>query len=481
MKGNQPPVNESIPVPRTFLTKMRELLGEEYLSFHQSLSKPYVSGLRINPLKIPPAEFQIRFPPKLVPVPWCPEGYSLEQEADIGSERTPGKHPYHAAGLHYLQEPTAMAPVEILDPQPGERVLDLAAAPGGKTTQIVSRLDNTGLVVANEIHPRRVWDLAENLERWGAHNTIILNESPARLADSFHLYFDRVLLDAPCSGEGMLRKSASARQDWSIEHVARCAERQSGLLDQAVLLLRPGGTTVYSTCTFSPQENEAVIAGFLERHPDFTLVNCPPIPGARPGKPDWAGRVPPEIASQMDKTIRLWPHLLNGDGHFIARLQRNGNHPLKRPPARRETRIAPEHLAVFRNFCKASLQPDVRFDLLGVQGTYLYQSISDSPDLTGLQVIHPGWWLGTYKQSYGKGTLRFEPSHAMALGLDRRMVKQSISINLSAAVQYLRGEPINAGGMDGWILVCVEDFPLGWGKRSAETIKNYYPKGLRWL
>lgn len=480
MKAHQRPVKDGIPIPQAYLVKMRELLGEEYPTFIQSQSEPSISGLRINPLKTTPADFQLRFPLKLIPVPWCPEGYTLPPDEERKAGRSPGKHPYHAAGLYYLQEPTAMATVEILDPQPGERVLDLAAAPGGKTTHIVSRMENTGLVVANEIHPRRVWDLAENLERCGARNTIVLNESPARLEDRFHLFFDRVLLDAPCSGEGMFRKSPSARQDWSIEHVERCAERQSGLLDQAAKMVRPGGIIVYSTCTFSPQENEAAIAGFLDRHPDFTLVDCPPIPGASPGRPDWVSRVSQEIASQMNKTIRLWPHLLNGDGHYIARLQRMGDQPVKRSHARKETGFSPEHLAAFQNFCKASLQPDVRFDLLVVQGTYLYQSVSNSPDLTGLQVIHPGWWLGTYKQSYGKGTLRFEPSHAMALGLDRRMVKHTISLDLSAAIQYLRGETISASGEDGWILLCVGEYPLGWGKRSAGRIKNFYPKGLRW-
>ncbi len=481
MKANQRPVKAGIPIPKAFLAKMQELLGEEYQSFLQSLSEPYASGLRLNPLKISPAEFRMRFPQKLTPVPWCKEGFSLPPDEDRDNKGTPGKHPYHAAGLYYLQEPSAMAAVEILDPQPGEHVLDLAAAPGGKTTQIVSRMENTGLLVANEIHPRRAWDLAENLERWGARNTIILNESPARLEDSFHHYFDRVLLDAPCSGEGMFRKSASARQDWSVEHVDRCAARQSGLLDQAAALLRPGGMMVYSTCTFSPQENEGVIAGFLKRNPDFMLLECAPLPGSRPGRPDWAGQAPTETTSQMTKTIRLWPHLLEGDGHFIARLQRNGDHPLKSSPPQKENRIPLEFLAVLQEFCKASLQPEMRFDPLSMQGKYLYQSISGSPDLTRLQVIHPGWWLGAFRHSHGKGSLRFEPSHAMALGLDRRMVKQSISLELSAAVRYLRGEPISSGGADGWILVCVEEFPLGWGKRSAGIIKNYYPKGLRWI
>ena len=171
-----------------------------------------------------------------------------------------------------------MAPVEILNPQPGERILDLAAAPGGKTTQIFSRMGNTGLVVANEVHPGRVWDLAENLERWGARNTIVLNETPARLAEKFDSFFDRVLLDAPCSGEGMFRKSAAARKDWSPELVDRCAARQTIVLNQAARMLSPGGTIVYSTCTFSPQENEAVIARFLENHPEFELEESDRIP-----------------------------------------------------------------------------------------------------------------------------------------------------------------------------------------------------------
>lgn len=468
-------------IPNHFLIKMQSLLGEEYQAFHKSLLEPSVSSLRMNPLKISHLEFQSRIQHDLIPVSWCPCGYSMPNESGQGRKISLGKHPYHAAGLYYLQEPSAMAPVEILNPQPGERVLDLAAAPGGKTTQIVSRMENTGLVVANEIHPQRVWDLAENLERWGVQNAIILNENPARLVDNFSGYFDRVLLDAPCSGEGMFRKSAAARSDWSPTLVNHCASRQTVLLDQAAHMLRPGGIMVYSTCTFAPEENEAVVARFLSHHPEFKLADSKLFPGFKPGRPDWVDQVPPAIASQLDKTLRLWPHHLTGDGHFIARFQHTGEPANERLFFNPKTQVSPEFLAVFQEFCASTLHQSLEFEPLWIRGSYLYQAIPGSPDLAGLRVIYPGRWLGVYKQSHKRGTVRFEPSHALALGLQPQQVQQSIALEPDAAVQYLRGEPISAQGGDGWVLVCVDAYPLGWGKRSAGMIKNLYPKGLRWL
>lgn len=480
MKATQPTGKDDIQIPPAFLVTMQELLAGDYPSFLSSILQTSTTGIRINPLKISTLNFEKISPWNLNPVDWCSTGYTLPPDVESINRFPPGKHPYHAAGLYYLQEPSAMAPVEFLDPQPGDRVLDLAAAPGGKTTQIVSRMENTGLLVANEIHPRRVWALAENLERWGARNTIILNENPDRLLNIFSLYFDRILLDAPCSGEGMFRKSASAREDWSPEHVRKCATRQSDLLEKATKMLRPGGILVYSTCTFSPLENEAVIAEFLNNHPEFSLLECPSRPGFMQGRPDWAGAVRPEIALQLERTVRLWPHKINGDGHFIARLQRIGWPSPGKSCNIEKAKIPPEQRKVFQEFCKTNLRPDVGFDPLLVKGSYLYQAIPGAPDLSGLHVIHPGWWLGSFRQSRRMGTIRFEPAHALALGLSPRNVNQTINLDLGAAVRYLRGESIIAGGTDGWVLICVDSHPIGWGKRNNGVIKNDYPKGLRW-
>ncbi len=308
-------------IPELFLVKMERLLGEDYPAFRDSLNQPPAVGLRVNTLKVSHQEIPNTFPDQLTPIPWCPSGYWLKPTGVYSeSGLSPGKHPYHAAGLYYLQDPSAMAAGEILDPQPGERVLDIAAAPGGKTTHILAKMDNSGLLIANEVHPQRVWELAENLERWGARNVILVNETPPRLAEHFRGYFDRVLLDAPCSGEGMFRKSESARRDWSPQLVESCALRQSAILNDAAGMLRPGGILVYSTCTFSPEENEGVISAFLAGHPDFELEQVELSPGFDQGRPEWGSGMP-ELAA----TVRIWSHHSETDGHFIARLRKKGN------------------------------------------------------------------------------------------------------------------------------------------------------------
>ena len=180
-----------------------------------------------------------------------------------------------------------MAVAELLNPRPGEAVLDLCAAPGGKTTHLAALMGNQGVLVANETHPKRVWELAENLERWGTHNTIITNESPPRLAERLSGFFDKILVDAPCSGEGMFRKSEAARRDWSLEHTLHCAQRQLAILDSAAQMLKPGGLLAYSTCTFNPLENEATVARFLKSHPDFEILPSPPLYGLFP----WPARL----------------------------------------------------------------------------------------------------------------------------------------------------------------------------------------------
>src|SRR5438034_1324756 len=239
-------------LPAPFVERAHALLGAEAAEFLQALDKAPVAALRVNTLKTSVEAFRARAPWPLEPVPWCPSGFV------VADDERPGQHPYHAAGLYYLQEPTAMAVAESLGPAPGEWLLDLAAAPGGKSTHLLSLMRDTGLLVANEIEARRTAALAQNLERWGVRSAVVVNESPERLAGTWRATFDRVLLDAPCSGEGMFRKLEAARQAWSLEHVRGCSLRQARALDSAAQLVRPGGWLSYSTCTFAPEENEAV-------------------------------------------------------------------------------------------------------------------------------------------------------------------------------------------------------------------------------
>lgn len=467
--------HNAIQIPELFLEKMQKLLGAEYPAFRESLDLPPTSGLRVNTLKVAPQEILGIFPDQLASIPWCPSGFWFkpnDRQHTVGL--SPGKHPYHAAGLYYLQEPSAMAVVEILDPQPSERVLDIAAAPGGKTTHILARMNGKGLLIANEVHPSRVWELAQNLERWGARNVILVNEEPSRLANHFKGYFDRVLLDAPCSGEGMFRKSESARRDWSPKLVASCALRQSAILNHAALMVRPGGVLVYSTCTFSPEENEGVIATFLAGHPDFTLEQVNLHPGFSPGRPEWGHGLP-----ELMKTVRIWSHRAAADGHFIARLRKGDNsgyHPIKpfkpSPPSAQIIRA-------FEEFCQQTFTPDVDFHPLHVSGSYLYQLPPNSPTFESLRVIHPGLWLGRVKAGERQREARFEPAHALALTLRLSEVNQAIRLNLDEAERYLRGETIPAPGGAGWVWVGINGYGLGWGRRAGGIIKNYYPKGLR--
>ena len=248
---------------------MHRLLGDEFTPFLARYDQPASVGLRVNTLKLLPEAFQALSPFSLSPIPWCPAGFESCSAISVTGAAQPGKHPYHAAGLYHLQEPSAMAVAGLLDPQPGERVLDLSAAPGGKATHLSALMQNEGLLVANEIHPRRAWELFENTERWGARNVAITNATPRQLADHFGEFFDKVLVDAPCSGEGMFRKSEASRREWSPELAQSCAIRQGAILDQAARLVRPGGKLAYSTCTFAPEENESANAGFLEKHLEF--------------------------------------------------------------------------------------------------------------------------------------------------------------------------------------------------------------------
>ena len=369
-------------------------------------------------------------------------------------------------------------------------MLDLAAAPGGKATHIAALLDGEGLLVANEVIAGRVKALGENLERWGAANVVLTNDEPARLAERLGPVFDRVLLDAPCSGEGMFRKSPVALRAWSPEHVAGSAVRQGKILAEAARLVRPGGRLLYSTCTFAPEENEAQIARFLAAHPGWDLVGIPKRDGIAPGRPEWSGV--PE-SHPLERAARLWPHRLAGEGHFLALLECPvDGEPVASPaappalaPGRssrsvRSSRAADPApapaLAAWRAFAAESLAGPwaaVPPDRLVEHGGQLFLRPELALPLDGLRVVRPGLWLGAAKPG------RFEPSHALALALTGAEARRTVDLSAAEAERYLAGEPLTAPGAPGWTLVTVAGFPLGWGRRSGDTVKNHYPKGLR--
>jgi NOL1/NOP2/sun family putative RNA methylase len=453
-------------LPPAFVESMERQLGEEAAAFLQTYEEKPVTGLRANSRKISPDTLKERLPYLHETVPWASDGFYYDE-----SQVRPAKHPYYYAGLYYLQEPSAMLPAELLSVQPGERVLDLCAAPGGKSVQLAARLGQLGLLVANDIHPQRARVLLKNLERYGVTNVVVVNESPERLADVFPGYFDRILVDAPCSGEGMFRKEPEMMKDWSREEVAKYVQWQEAILDQVPKLLRPGGTVVYSTCTFSIEENEGQVQRFVERHPEFVL----------------------------ETSKRLWPHRVKGEGHFAAKLhvparENAEDGPIgSKPDPRVRSSLTGGTTRLLEEFAEQVWgDPQCFFDFLPQSGQvverqgHILWEHADVPSLRGLRVLRSGWLLGTVEKG------RFRPSQAFAMGLPFDAVKEARQIcdfrtddesGLAQAVRYLRGETIQVEGHTwekGWHLVAVDGYPLGWAKGAGSSLKNEYPPGWRW-
>lgn len=478
--------HEQQKLPAAFLDRMREQLAEpkEYEAFLKSYGKERTYGLRYNPLKTDRDGFLKAVPFVLREVPWAEEGFYYEA-AD-----QPGRHALHEAGAFYIQEPSAMAVAAVLDPQPGERILDLCAAPGGKSTQIAGRMRGEGLLVSNEIVPYRAKILSQNIERLGVSNCVVCREEPKRLAEAFPSFFDRVLVDAPCSGEGMFRKDETAIAEWSPENVIRCAARQRDILEQAAGMVCPGGVMVYSTCTFSVQENEDVIADFLEEHPEFTAENT--------GMENFGNIVP-----GSDKTVRLWPHCIEGEGHFIAKLCRAGKEPrrdygsiVKEGTDTKKRRDKGRHKEKDRNrkkengltafeSCKDFLYDDLGLTALGAEilfkervfynfGEAIYLIPEEMIPLEGLQTERPGLQLGFREKD------RFKPSHALALALRPQYVSKHYDMTPEQTAGYLRGETFSIdAGLRGWYLLSAQGCTIGFGKAAGGQMKNHYPKGLR--
>lgn len=461
-------------LPELFKKKMKALLGAEYEEFLASYEKERHQALRVNPSKITAEAFARLAPFSLRPVPWAKNGFYY------GTEDRPGRHPWHEAGIYYIQEPSAMAVAELADARPGERVLDLCAAPGGKTTQLAAGMKGEGLLVSNEIHPARAKILSGNVERMGISHAVVTNETPARLAEHFPAFFDRIVVDAPCSGEGMFRKEEQALTHWSEENVRLCAERQQEILKEAAKMLRPGGILVYSTCTFSPEEDEESVGRFLLSHPEFSVKQIKAYEGFAPGRPEWTEL---DVPSLRD-TFRLWPHRLDGEGHYAAVLEKSGNSDPPLPERRAGKNKAEEKnkgkagalreaLALYETFRTEALTQELRGEPL-LFGDQLYL-LPEKMDVSGLKVLRPGLHLGTVKKN------RFEPSHALALHLGKKEAKRvcSYPADSKEITAWLSGESLETDGENGWTMVQVDGFSIGWGKMTGGTLKNHYPKGLR--
>ncbi|MEQ2684182.1 RsmB/NOP family class I SAM-dependent RNA methyltransferase [Agathobacter rectalis] len=475
-------------LPIEFEKKMKAFLGNEWDDFLYSYDNNRFQALRFNTLKVQSTEERMRILKVLgissdKKVSWADEAYYFDENV------RPGKHPYHEMGLYYIQEPSAMSAAALLAPKPGMRVLDLCAAPGGKSTQLATYLGDSGLLVSNEINTQRSRILSQNIERMGIKNAIVTNEDSFVLASHFPGFFNAIQVDAPCSGEGMFRKLPEAIEQWSMENVAICAARQKEILDNAAVMLKPGGVIVYSTCTFSKEENEDVIEYFLERHPDFTL----------------------------EEMERFWPHKVDGEGHFVAKLVRRGsvnelgadydlcedscnkvedtglkadrktkkNKNSKNRKNETKPALTKENMKLLTEFLDETISEDmaawIKNSRLVMFGEQLYRLPDMEVDIKGLKVQRAGLHIGEFKKQ------RFEPSHSLALALKLSEAKNVVKLTWDdpQTTGFFNGQSVmlsdeqTAECKKGWALVCVDGYTAGWGKVNGTQVKNHYPKGLR--
>ena len=429
--------------PTGFEEKYQRLLGKEAASFFSTFDQEPISAFRTNPLK----EGRVTFSN---PIPGTKWGYY---------GKVSGKSPEHVTGLIYSQEPAAQMVAQVAHPHEGMRVLDLAAAPGGKSTHLLSYLNNTGLLVSNEINNKRSKILVENIERFGARNVLVTNESAERLAKVFSSFFDLIVLDAPCSGEGMFRKQPDAMDYWSLDYPAQCAALQREILEDAVKMLANGGELVYSTCTWAPEENEEIVAWLLDEFP-LELVDIPKLNGMPPG-------------IDYPETARMYPHRFKGEGQFVAKFRFVGEHKLpKLKPAR--SNLTADQRSLWQTFQNEHLKVELKGDLQTF-GDQLYLLPLGLPDLSKIKIARNGLHLGTFKKK------RFEPSFALGLALQPSEVKNKLELSQQDFEVYVGGETlqIKESLPNGWYQLLIHGNGLGFAKLANQTLKNYFPKGLR--
>ena len=431
-------MNEYSMLPKPFVERMKKQLPDkEWEAFFSVYGQSAYKGVRANTLKVSPQTLSKIFPVGN-PVPWEENGFYYDGDKV-------GAHPYHAAGLIYSQEPSAMCAAPLLQVQKGEKVLDLCSAPGGKGTRLAADLQGDGWIVLNEPIPSRAKILLQNVERMGIVNAIVTCEYPDKLAKKFSACFDKIMVDAPCSGEGMFRKNAEeALSEWSEENVSLCAERQSGILACATEMLSAGGRLAYSTCTFSYEEDEGQTEAYLKKYPQMELI----------------------------RQEKLYPHKVEGEGHFAALFEKKDGGRVSLKPFKATCSSGAER--AYRAFEKEIFQGFKAENLHEANGS-LYALPNEVFDFKGLNVLRVGLKLGEMKNG------RFEPAHALAMASKLSNVKNVVNLPLDGGqVQvYLRGDTFSWDGENGWCLVCVDGYPLGWGKRVNGVVKNHYPKGLR--
>lgn len=467
----------------SYCRRMQRLLGEEYQAYMDSLQQKPCTALRVNTAKISLEKWREICPFETEQVAWNEKGFLT-----VNPEQKPAKHPYYYAGLYYIQEPSAMIPADILPVHAGDRLLDLCAAPGGKATELAARLNGSGELVANDISVSRGMALAKNLQLAGAVNAVVTAETPEKLSEHFPEYFDGILVDAPCSGEGMFRRDSHMIQDW-VEHGPDYYEEiQRGILDAAFRMLKSGGYLVYSTCTFSPQEDEEMVLWLLRKYPEMKVCLPEKLAAFAAGRPDWVEgdaslTITEEEREQLRRCIRIFPHKASGEGHFAVLLQK-GNASSQRRTGRGSVAGKDESgasLSIAKSWTSLAGIPDKGMTVKN--GKAVLKATSGNR-LGGLRCLQTGLIAGQIKK-------RFEPSVQLALAIRDitafpRVLLQAEDIRV---MRYLKGETLQEVSVEGekqmkltdrFVLICVDGFPLGWGKYMGNgTVRNKYYAGWR--
>ena len=452
-------------LPIEFEEKMQDLLGGEYNDYLKCYEDPRHYGLRVNTSKISIDRFLEIAPWPLRPIPWIENGFYYD-----GEKYQPAKHPYYFAGLYYLQEPSAMTPANRLPIEAGDRVLDVCAAPGGKATELGAKLNGSGVLIANDLSNSRARGLLKNIELFGIGNVLVLSEEPGKLVNYFPEYFDKILIDAPCSGEGMFRKDRKMVKAWEEHGPEFFVKIQRSIITQAAQMLKPGGMLLYSTWTFSPEENEQTIEFLLQEYPQFKICDIKGYEGFSDGilKASLSGN------EQLKKTIRIFPHKMEGEGHFLALLKKaDGEQPTFKYEKIKKVKLTPETEEFFKN-CKM----DIDWSHVREHQGKLFYLKEDIPEMKKVRVLRKGLYLGEMKKG------RFEPSQSFAVALAANEYEPYLSfdINDENTVKYLKCETLDVDtNTEGIHLVGTNEFPLGWAKIKKGRLKNKYSSSWRWL